>query len=412
MKFIYDFFIVLGFITCQPLRLLSSKINLSYMGRKKSFEILKKEVNPNEKNIWFHVSSLGEFEIAKPIIETLKKSFDNIKIIVTFFSPSGYENSKEYRYADLKLYLPLDTSFNAKRFVSVVNPKIVIFIKNDIWSNYIHYLKENNSIIYSLSSRFNKSQFYFKFYGYWFLKQLRKIDFFYVQDNNSKKILEKNSFENVHISGDSRYTSVINTLKKNKRVISIEKFINNKRCFVAGSIWKNDIELIDRVIMSNIKSIIAPHDISINSINNLKRKYGDNCIKFSDLKNRYDFKKNILIIDSIGILKYLYRYADIAYVGGGMGKKGLHNILEPAVFSVPVLIGKNFQGFSEAEDLTSLGGVFSVKNSNEFYKCFIELYDSKVLRNKSGKANSKYIIDNIEKNKKFIDSLTEKIHYL
>ena len=264
----------------------------------------------------------------------------------------------------------------------------------------------------SLSSKFNKSQFYFKFYGSWFLEQLKKIDFFYVQDNNSKKILEKNSFENVHISGDSRYTSVINTLNKNKRVTSIEKFINNKRCFIAGSIWENDIDLIDRVVMSNIKSIIVPHDLSINFINNLKRKYGDNCIKFSDLKNEYDFKKNILIIDSIGILKYLYRYADIAYVGGGMGNKGLHNILEPAVFSVPILIGKNFQGFSEAEDLTSLGGVFSVKNSDEFYKCFIELYDSEELRNKSGKANSKYIIDNIEKNKKFIDSLTGKIHYL
>ena len=412
MKFIYDFFIILAFIICQPLRLLSSKINLSYKGRKKSFKILKKEVDPNEKNIWFHVSSLGEFEIAKPIIETLKKSFDNIKIIVTFFSPSGYENSKAYKYADSKLYLPLDTSFNAKRFVSAVNPKIVIFIKNDIWSNYIHYLKENNSVIYSLSSKFNKSQFYFKFYGYWFSKQLKKIDFFYVQDNNSKKILEKNSFENVHISGDSRYTSVINTLKKNKRVTSVEKFINNKRCFIAGSIWENDIKLIDRVIMSNIKSIIVPHDISINFINNLKRKYGDNCIKFSDLNNEYDFKKNILIIDSIGILKYLYRYADIAYVGGGMGNKGLHNILEPAIFSVPILIGKNFQGFSEAEDLTSLGGVISVNNSNEFYKCFIKLYDSEELRNKSGKANSKYIIDNIEKKKKFIDSLTEKIHYL
>ena len=164
--------------------------------------------------------------------------------------------------------------------------------------------------------------------------------------------------------------------------------------------------------MSNIKSIIVPHDISINFVNNLNRKYGDNCIKFSDLNNENDFKKNILIIDSIGILKYLYRYADIAYVGGGMGNKGLHNILEPAVFSVPILIGKNFKGFSEAEDLTSLGGVFSVKNSDEFYKCFIDLYDSEELRNKSGKANSKYIIDNIEKNKKFIDSLTEKIHYL
>ena len=412
MKIIYDFFIVIAFIICQPLRLLSSKINLFYKGRKKAFEILKKEVNPNEKNIWFHVSSLGEFEIAKPIIEILKNRFDNIKIIVTFFSPSGYENSKEYKFADSKIYLPLDTSFNAKRFVSAVNPKIVIFIKNDIWSNYIHYLKENNSLIYSLSSKFNKSQFYFKFYGYWFLKQLKKIDFFYVQDNNSKKILEKNSFENVHISGDLRYTSVINTLNKNKRVTSIEKFINNKRCFIAGSIWENDINLIDRVLMSNIKSIIVPHDISINFVNNLNRKYGDNCIKFSDLNNENDFKKNILIIDSIGILKYLYRYADIAYVGGGMGNKGLHNILEPAVFSVPILIGKNFQGFSEAEDLTSLGGVISVNNSKEFYKCFIKLYDSEELRNKSGKANSNYIIDNAEKNKKFIDSLTGKLQYL
>ena len=310
MKFIYDFFITLVYLICQPLRLISNKINLSYKGRIKSYEILRKEVNPNEKNIWFHVSSLGEFEIAKPIIESLKKKFDDIKIIVTFFSPSGYENSKKYKFADSKVYLPLDNSNNAKRFVSIVNPRIAIFIKNDIWSNYIYYLSENNSIIYSLSSRFNKSQFYFKFYGAWFLKQLKKIDFFYVQDDNSKRILEKNSFNNVNISGDSRYTSVINTLNKNKRITKVEKFINDKICFIAGSIWESDIELIDKVIKSNIKSILAPHDISESFITNLKREYANNCIKYSDLKNEDDFKKNILIIDSIGILKYLYRYAN------------------------------------------------------------------------------------------------------
>ena len=378
----------------------------------KSFEILKKEVNPNEKNIWFHVSSLGEFEIAKPIIESLKKKFDNTKIIVTFFSPSGYENSKKYKYTDSKLYLPLDSSFNAKRFVSIVNPRIAIFVKNDIWSNYIYYLKKNNSIIYSLSSRFNKSQFYFKFYGSWFLKQLKKIDFFYVQDDNSKRILEKNSFNNVNISGDSRYTSVINTLNKNKRITKVEKFINDKICFIAGSIWESDIELIDKVIKSNIKSILAPHDISESFITNLKREYANNCIKYSDLKNEDDFKKNILIIDSIGILKYLYRYANIAYVGGGMGNKGLHNILEPGVFSIPILIGKNFKGFSEAEDLISLGGVISVNNSDEFYKCFNNLTNSEELRDKFGKSNLKYIKKNIKKNKKFTDSLTENLRHL
>ena len=412
MKFIYDFFIILAFLICQPLRLISDKINLSYKGRMKSFEILKKEVNPNEKNIWFHVSSLGEFEIAKPIIESLKKKFDNTKIIVTFFSPSGYENSKKYKYTDSKLYLPLDSSFNAKRFVSIVNPRIAIFVKNDIWTNYIYYLKKNNSIIYSLSSRFNKSQFYFKFYGSWFLKQLKKIDFFYVQDDNSKRILEKNSFNNVNISGDSRYTSVINTLNKNKRITKVEKFINNKICFIAGSIWESDIELIDKVIKSNIKSILAPHDISESFITNLKREYANNCIKYSDLKNEDDFKKNILIIDSIGILKYLYRYANIAYVGGGMGNKGLHNILEPGVFSIPILIGKNFKGFSEAEDLISSGGVISVNNSDEFYKCFNNLTNSEELRDKFGKSNLKYIKKNIKKNKKFTDSLTENLRHL
>ena len=412
MKLIYDFFIIIAYVICQPLRLISTKVNLSYKGRVKSFEILEKEVNPNEKNIWFHVSSLGEFEIAKPMIESLKKRFDNLKIIVTFFSPSGYENSKKYGYADSKVYLPLDSSCNAKRFVRIVNPRIAIFIKNDIWSNYLNYLKKNGTIIYSVSSKFNKSQFYFKFYGCWFLNQLKKIDFFYVQDNNSKNILEKNSFKNIHISGDSRYTSVLDTLNKNKRINKVEKVINGQKCFIAGSIWENDIKLIDKVLKSNTKSIIAPHDTSLDFITSLNKEYGDNCITLSNLENENDFKKNILIIDSIGILKYLYRYAHIVYIGGAMRYNGLHNILEPAVFSIPVLIGKNFKGFVEAENLNSLGGVFSVNNPNEFYKCFNMLNDSEELRNKSGKINSSYIQKNVKKNKVFIDSLLEKIKYL
>jgi len=412
VKLIYDFFIIVAYIICQPLRLISTKVNLSFKGRVRSFEILEKEINPNEKNIWFHVSSLGEFEIAKPIIESLKKRFDNLKIIVTFFSPSGYENSKRYGYADSKVYLPLDSSYNAKRFVRTVNPKIAIFIKNDIWSNYLNYLNKNGTMIYSVSSKFNKSQFYFKFYGYWFLNQLKKIDFFYVQDNNSKNILEKNSFKNIHISGDSRYTSVLDTLNKNKRIDKVEKFINGQKCFIAGSIWENDIKLIDKVLKSNIKSIIAPHDTSLDFISTVKKEYGDNSIKLSNLNNENDFKKNILIIDSIGILKYLYRYAHIVYIGGAMGNNGLHNILEPAVFSIPILIGKNFKGFAEAEDLTLLGGVYSVDNPDEFYKCFKMLDNSTELRNKSGEINSSYIKKNVKKNKMFFDSLVEKIDYL
>jgi 3-deoxy-D-manno-octulosonic-acid transferase len=166
VKFIYEIFIILGYLFAQPFRVFSSKTNLFFEGRKNSFKILREEINPTDKNIWFHVASLGEFEIAKPLIESLKSKIGDLKIIVTFFSPSGLENSKDYKFADSMVYLPIDLSVNAKKFIKIVNPKVAVFIKNDIWSNYIYYLKQNNSIIYSISSKFNESQFYFKFYKY------------------------------------------------------------------------------------------------------------------------------------------------------------------------------------------------------------------------------------------------------
>ena len=413
MKIIYEIFIITINALSIPFRLFSKKIDLFHEGRKDTFKILKKEINPNEKNIWFHVSSLGEFEIARPIIEELKINVNNLKILVTFFSPSGYENVKNYKHADSITYLPVDSSNNSKKFIKYVNPKVAVIIKNDLWPNYISELKENNSIIYSVSSKFKESNFHFGIFGKWFLDKLKMIDYFFVQDNNSKLILSKYSIQNVVKSGDSRFTSVIKTLNENKRINSIKKFIDNNKCFIAGSVWSRDIKIIkESILNSNIKSIVAPHEVSQKQINELENIFGNSCVKLSCLKKEEDFQKKILIVDSIGQLRYMYKYANFCYVGGGFSKNSLHNILEPAVFSVPILIGKNFQGFSEAEDLTSLGGVFSVKNSDEFYKCFIELYDSEELRNKSGKANSKYIIDNIEKNKKFIDSLTGKIHYL
>ena len=221
----------------QPFRVFSSKTNLFFEGRKNSFKILREEINPTDKNIWFHVASLGEFEIAKPLIESLKSKIGDLKIIVTFFSPSGLENSKDYKFADSMVYLPIDLSVNAKKFIKIVNPKVAVFIKNDIWSNYLKFLKKNDSIIYSVSSKFDESQFYFKFYGKWFLNKLKKIDLFYVQDINSKKILEKYLSNNISISGDSRFTSVIKTLKENKKINKIEKFIDNQKCFIAGSVW-------------------------------------------------------------------------------------------------------------------------------------------------------------------------------
>ena len=397
-------------MSAQPLRIFSSKTNLFFEGRRNALKILREEVNPSDKNIWFHVASLGEFEIAKPIIESLKSNIDDLKIIVTFFSPSGLENSKDYMFADSMVYLPIDLSANAKKFIKIVNPKVAVFIKNDIWSNYIFYLKQNNSLIYSVSSKFYKSQFYFKFYGIWFLEKLRNINYFYVQDIDSKNILENYSLKNISISGDSRFSSVIKTLEENKSIEKIEKFIDNKKCLIAGSVWEKDINIINKVVLENkTKSIIAPHDITSNFIKKLENLYGNNAVKFSCLNSKGDFNKKILIIDSIGSLKHIYKYGYVSYIGGGMSNNGLHNILEAAVFSCPVIIGKNYKGFTEAEELLKLGGVYSVKDSDEFSKVFSMLDDS-ALRNKSGKINFNYILKSVKKNSKIINSLIENLH--
>lgn len=397
-------------MSAQPLRIFSTKTNLFFEGRKNALKILREEVNPSDKNIWFHVASLGEFEIAKPIIESLKSKIDDLKIIVTFFSPSGLENSKDYMFADSMVYLPIDLSANAKKFIKIVNPKVAVFIKNDIWSNYIFYLKQNNSLIYSVSSKFYKSQFYFKFYGIWFLEKLRNINYFYVQDIDSKNILENYSLKNISISGDSRFSSVIKTREENKSIEKIEKFIDNKKCLIAGSVWEKDINLINKVVLENkTKSIIAPHDITSNFIKKLENLYGNNAVKFSCLNSKSDFNKKILIIDSIGSLKHIYKYGYVSYIGGGMSNNGLHNILEAAVFSCPVIIGKSYKGFTEAEELLKLGGVYSVKDSDEFSKVFSMLDDS-VLRNKSGKINFNYILKSVKKNSKIINSLIENLH--
>ena len=411
MKVIYEIFIILTYLICQPLRIFSSKINLFFKGRNDSFKILEHEVDPSNNNIWIHVSSLGEFEIAIPIIDSLKSKIDNLKVVVTFFSPSGFENSKNYKNADSKVYLPLDSSRNAKKFIQIVNPKIAVFIKNDIWSNYITFLKKNNSIIYSVSSKFNKSQFYFKFFGFWFLKKLKKIDFFFVQDENSKNVLKKHLTTNISVSGDSRFTSVLKTLKSNKEISKIERFINSKKCFIAGSIWESDIKLMDETIKNKIeKSIIAPHDISPKFIDQLENLFAKNSVRLSCLKSEDDFKRKILIIDSIGVLKYIYKYGYVSYVGGGMSNNGLHNILEPAVFSCPVIIGNNYKGYNEAEDLIKLGGAFTVKDAEEFSKIFTKLNDSEKNRQRSGEANLNYIMKNAEKNSLVLKSLIENLH--
>ena len=410
MKIIYEIILNTIFYLSLPFRFFSPKINSFHSGQKNIFKKINDKSKLNGKSIWFHVASLGEFEIAKPIVDNLKKEKTDLKIIITFFSPSGYLNSLDYRNAHLISYLPIDTLKNSKRFIEIINPKIAVFIKNDLWVNYIDSLKLNGSVIISISSKFNKSQFYFSFYGKWFLNKIKLIDYFFVQDENSKTILKKNNFNYVEVSGDYRFTSVIRTLEENKRFKQIEKFIGDSKCFVAGSIWDNDIEIMSNYLSNaNHKSILATHDISQKKIKNLEILFDRNVIKLSELSSEYDINKKILIIDSIGDLKHIYKYAYVAYVGGGFYLNSLHNILEPGVFSCPIIIGKNFKNFSEASDLINLGGVFSIKNSNDFADLMKKIYNDTQFRNETGLISYNYIFENQKKNKKVFESLIQII---
>tara|TARA_B100000809_G_scaffold1933_2_gene2240 strand:+ start:3242 stop:4477 length:1236 start_codon:yes stop_codon:yes gene_type:complete len=411
LQFIYNISINIIILALQPFRLFSKKLNIFFKDRVSSLDSIEEKIKPNDKSIWFHVASLGEFEQIKPIVETLKSENDNLKILISFFSPSGFKSSLNYNIVE-RVYLPLDTKKNAKNFINKINPNVAVFVKNDIWTNYLIELKKKEIPIYSISSKFYKSQFYFQSYGKWFLNKLKQIDYFFVQDKSSKELLNLNHINNVSITGDTRIDRVKEIAKQEKKFDSIEKFINNDICFIAGSSWEadNDIFLKSILESGNLKTIIAPHNVIASDIENLEKKTQSLSVRYSRIDQDLDSSKKILIIDSIGSLKHLYKFADIVYIGGGMGDSGLHNILEAAVFAIPVIIGKNYKGFAEAEKLVKLGGVKSVNSKIEFDDIFNNLISDKTDRIKMGEINKKYIYSNSGGSKTIIKALTKSLN--
>ena len=411
MQFIYNISINIIILALQPFRLFSKKLNIFFKDRVSSLNSIEEKIKPDDKSIWFHVASLGEFEQIKPIIETLKLENDNLKILISFFSPSGFKSSLNYNIAE-RVYLPLDTKKNVKNFINKINPNVAVFVKNDIWTNYLIELKKKEIPVYSISSKFYKSQFYFQSYGKWFLNKLKQIDYFFVQDKSSKELLNLNHINNVSITGDTRIDRVKEIVNQDKKFDSIEKFINKDICFIAGSSWEadNDIFLNSILDSNNIKTIIAPHNVIASDIENLEKKTQSLSVRYSRIDQDLDSSKKILIIDSIGSLKHLYKFADIAYIGGGMGDSGLHNILEAAVFAIPVIIGKNYIGFAEAEKLVKLGGVKSVNSKLEFDDIFNNLISDKTDRIKMGEINKKYIYSNSGGSKTIIKALTKSLN--
>lgn len=366
-------------------------------GRKDVFSILRNFISESDSTFWFHCASLGEFEQGLPIMEALKKQKPNYKLVVSFFSPSGYEVKKNTPIADIVVYLPLDTPRNAKTFIEIVHPSLAIFVKYEFWPNYLFELKKNNIPTILISGLFRENQSFFKNYGGFMRKSLQSFKHFFVQNEESKALLESIHFNNSTISGDTRFDRVYQQTQQDNQLDFIKHFKQNKLCLVCGSTWLEDENvLLDFIntISEEVKIIIAPHKIETSKIEAFRKKITKKSVLFSEKEKCNVSDYPVFIIDTIGLLSKIYFYADIAYVGGAMGTTGLHNILEPATFGVPIVIGKEFSQFPEAGKLLQLGGLFSIKNKVEGTQILNKLVEDVSFREESGKIAGEFITEN------------------
>jgi len=383
----------------------NEKARFFVRGRKNWEEILTQKIDRNAKYIWFHCASLGEFEQGRPVIEELKEQFPQYKIILTFFSPSGYEIRKNYALADIAAYLPMDTKRNAKTFLNIVNPEKAFFVKYEFWHFYISELKKRNIPLYIVSAIFRENQQFFKKtpWGQWYRKMLNGVEHFFIQNEKSGELLKTAGISNFTVSGDTRFDRVAAIAKVSKEIPIVEKFRGNSTLIIAGSTWKPDEELLAEFInqSGDIKFIIAPHEVSAANINRIHQLLKKPAISFSKVSETEIDRFQVLIIDSVGLLSSLYRYGNIAYIGGGFGV-GIHNILEAATFGLPVIFGPNYKKFKEAVDLTAEGGAISISNFNELRNVLNSLINEKNILEKASGICRNYVAKNVGSTKLII----------
>lgn len=372
------------------------KAKLWIRGRKGVFQKIEREISHNDLVIWMHVSSLGEYEQGLPLLIALRKKFPEYKLAVSFFSPSGYEVVKNKCFADFLFYLPLDTPSQAKKLIELLHPSYTIFVKYDFWYNVLQALISKNIPTIFISSVFRPGQVYFKPRGKWFVSILKKVTHFFVQDNNSKTLLNSIDIQQVTISGDTRFDRVKMLLKQNNYLDWLSIFKENSTLIVAGSTWKEDDELLKNFINStfftNCKILIAPHNMNVDYFQRLRAEFIPKTLLFSEIKDKNPADYQILILDTVGILTKVYSYADISYVGGGFGKEGVHNVLEPAIFASPVIYGPIYDKFIEAVELLQYGGAVIIHNQNKFNEILVELLANKEKRIIIGEKAKEYVI--------------------
>ena len=346
----------------------NEKVRKMWRGEREAFKILREKVDSNAKYVWFHAASLGEFEQGRPLMEQLRKDHPEYKILLTFFSPSGYEVRKNYEGADIITYLPLDTITNARRFLRTVRPVMAFFIKYEFWYNYLHILKHRNIPVYSVSSIFRPDQVFFKWYGRQYGRVLNCFTHFFVQNEVSKELLAKIGITNVDVVGDTRFDRVLQIKDAAKQLPVVESFVKDApQVFVAGSSWPPDEEIFIKYFNThkNWKLIIAPHVIGEDHLKQIEKLLeGRKVMRYTEATEENVQSAEVLIVNCFGLLSSIYHYGQVAYVGGGFGV-GIHNLLEAAVWDVPVFFGPNNQKFQEAQGLKTCGG-FEINNYEEF----------------------------------------------
>lgn len=395
MGAIYNLGILIYILLVKLISPFNSKARLWNSGRKGWETLLKQKITPDHKYIWIHCASLGEFEQGRPVIELLRKEKPEFRIVLTFFSPSGYEIRKNYGLADYVCYLPADTPGNAKKFVSILNPELVIFVKYEFWNNYISAISERKIPLYLISGIFRPEQPFFKWYGVFFKGMLFRFSHIFVQDEQSCSLLRSIGIENLTKAGDTRFDRVVEIAEKAKDIPQLELFSNGEKILLAGSSWQQDEEIIARYINrypDNLKWIFAPHEIDNPNIERLIKLFRVKVVRFSEF-NEKSADARVMIIDNIGMLSSAYRYAYIAAVGGGFGK-GIHNVLEAACWGIPVVFGPNYKKFREACDLISLKGARSFRTFEEFSR----IVDDWLIDNGSYLASAKSAAGYVKQN--------------
>ncbi len=389
----------------------NEKARLWANGRKSWKKHLAQKIDNSQSYIWFHCASLGEFEQGRPVIEEIKKQFPEYKILLTFFSPSGYEIRKNYELADVVAYLPSDTKNNAKAFFDIVRPEKIFFVKYEFWYFYISECQKRRIPLYVISAIFRKKQIFFKSteWGKWYRKILSSVTHFFVQNETSAELLTSVNISNYTIAGDTRFDRVASIAKGSKEIPIVEKFKGKSSLVIAGSTWKPDEEILVEFINQNreTKFIIAPHEVSQTNINRLLQLLKTRAVLFSKIENIEIENYQVLIIDSIGILSSLYRYGNIAYIGGGFGV-GIHNILEAATFGLPVIFGPNYKKFKEAVDLTEQGGAFSISEKKDLNHTLSALLNETDTLKKASETSKNYVEKNVGATKLILKKVFNK----